>query len=286
MLRRLLLVLVPALAAPMAAHAAPFVFGYPVNVLWPGTDAVVVADFNGDGRDDLAAVRRHDYSETGWTSSVPATRRWLDGTGTFADGLVFGTVHVADLGADGTREILVGHDKGLGRLPMGWGGRLRFEDYPGEHACRNIATADLDGDGAPDALCLGADADAMLHYSNPVPSLPHLNTSDARHECRFAGTGQLKDVTGDGKPDLVLWFDRNQQLLRLSPRRRSCLPAGRGLHPMNTPASQSVEVFDLDHDGANEVVVTVPCNVPCANLHIYRQGPNGYLDRSQEFPDP
>ena len=56
MFKRLLLVLVSVTAFQTTAHSATFMFGWPIHLRSVEAAAVAVADFNGDGRDDLAAV--------------------------------------------------------------------------------------------------------------------------------------------------------------------------------------------------------------------------------------
>ena len=139
----------------------------------------------------------------------------------------FHIVQSADLGADGTTEILVGHEKGLAVYTWNGAGAFVLDDHPASYACLTIAAADLDGDGAPDVVCLGREADATLYYSDlaTVLGAPSYLQTAAMH----AGVAQLKDVTGDGKPDLLLASSSANSFFVYRHDGDRALPASRGL---------------------------------------------------------
>lgn len=281
MFERVLLVLIGVIAFQAPAYSARFAFSSPVNVGPAGATAVAAADFNGDGRDDLAAVVQSKllvYLQQGNSTLAPALTFEIYGTR-------FGTVQVADLGADGTTDILAGHEMGLAVYKWSAANGFMLDDHRASYACWNIASADLDGDGAPDVACLGTYADAMLFYSDPgaVLSAP-VYMQTAAMSGGTLGQLQLKDVTGDGKPDLLVASGpANSFFVYPNDGDRGFLPAVAYPYPAEV-WSHSVEALDLDSDDANEVVVTAPCNMPCASLFTYRQGEAGYLELSRTIP--
>ena len=283
MLKRFLLVLVPVMAFQATADSASFGFGAPVDRrVVGGAEAVAVADFNGDGRDDLVALM-HDHLEVSlqYADGSPGSSLRLEFPSSY--------VHViqgADLGADGTMEILVGHGAGLAIYKWDGSGGFDFANHSSS-SCWNIATADIDSDGATDVLCIGDDAEAMLFYSDPASVLAtptYMQT--AAMDAGQAGQAQLKDVTGDGKPDLLLASGfANSFFVYPHDGDRAFLPAVAYPYPEETYLwSHTIEAVDLEHDGVNEVVVTAPCNMPCAALYFYRQGAQGYLELSERRP--
>lgn len=289
MLTRFLSVLILVAAFPAAAHSATFAFKAPINVKTPAMNSrlpsdVVIADFNGDGRDDLAAMGL-DYFEVflqndGGTLSAP-----LAPEPPF--GVFLGAIHGADLDGDGARELLVGHQKGLAIYRSDGAGGFTLDDRRTEYACWNIASADLDGDGAPDVLCLGLYADAMLFYSDAGTGLgvpTYMQT--AAMQAGTLGQAQLKDVTGDGKPDLLLASgSANSFFVYRHDGDRGFLPAVAYPYPEAAYLwSHTIEALDLDGDGGNEVVVAAPCNMPCSTLYVYRHGNQPYLELAQSVP--
>lgn len=287
MLRRLLLVLVSVLAFQAASHAASITFAQPVHLRFTGTsNGVAVADFNGDGRDDLAvAVQISEASQT--RGYLKVLLQGEDGSMgpalTLQVPSVAHVVNVGQLRPSGASDILVGHQQGLAVYRWDGIGGFVLDNHPGAYSCTTMAAADLDADGATDALCLGAEADAMLFYGDPATGFepPRYMQTAAWN----AGSGRLKDITGDGRLDLLLASSAaNSFFVYPNDGARGFLPAVAYTYPENYLWSSAIEAMDVDHDGANEAFVAAPCNVPCATLYTYRQGVHGYLELSESVP--
>lgn len=161
----------------------------------------VVADFDGDGRDEIAAVRSNGESTVvsllesngEGVLSVTDTITPLD------EGFPV-KVGAGDVNGDGTPDLLVSvMPPGGSRLVMfagTKGGPLGTEQTLVEGFSGDIAVADVNGDGLPDLL-----GGATIHlakadggYEAPQPHhLPGANTFPVA----------VGDVNGDGRPDLI-----------------------------------------------------------------------------------
>ena len=249
--------------------------------------SVAVADVNGDGLDDAAVIAQHssmpDYVDLhflpqrsdgsfGTTVELPSA---------FGQFLV---VASADIYADGSSEMIVGHSQGM--TVYAWDGAgFSPRNHPSGGECAYLAIADLDEDDDLDIVCHGWGAEAHLYYgtrggdfSAPV----HMQTSASGTSSGFKQL-QLRDVTGDGKPDLVIASSETGSFF-VHPNDGSggFLPANGYPYPDEVYLYPgAVEVMDVDRDGANEVIVASPCNDPCSNLYVYRRTSQGYLALSK-----
>ena len=267
------------------AQAGGFAFGSPVNMTWwpGGTLALSVADFNGDGRDDLAVL---------YGGHLEVSLQ--DENGLLGQPVAFGiesidflTIAHADIGADGTIEILVGHDAGLAVYKWNGDG-FSLENHAASSPCWFMASADLDADGNPDVFCHGYHADAALYYSNWGPSLeaPVYMQTSAYGSPLYVMQAQLKDVTGDARPDLLLATSSSSAFfVYANDGERGFLPADAYSYPSEYALySGAIEAADFDGDGSNEIVVAMPCNAPCSSVLIYKRGADGYLGLSKTLP--
>ncbi|QSX77926.1 FG-GAP repeat domain-containing protein [Agrilutibacter solisilvae] len=263
-----------AAAVPVAAHAGAFMFGPPVQVWDKSTSAVAVADFNGDGRDDVAVVGMQLY--------VDVLLQQADGTllrtHRLSSPVTVFDLGVADLGKDGTRELLVGHARGLSTYKWNGANGFTLKEHAATYACQAIGTADLQGDGLEDVVCVG-DAEAMLYYGAMATGL----SAPSYMQVATVGRPRLRDVTGDGKPDLLLANGTsNSFFVYAHDGNRGFLPAVAYTYPKDYAWSQDIEV--VDHASAREVIVAASCNTPCATLYKYRRAPNGYFELAEQLP--
>jgi FG-GAP-like repeat len=144
------------------------------KVAWgpPGvsTRAMAVADFDGDGRLDIAAC----HEETGCFVYLN------DGKGGFGPGIEFQSrakgvplpysMLAADLNRDGRPEILVGYVDAPGVVYFNDGTGKKFQPVPfgdGKGAIYGMAAGDLDGDGWPDVVVARSDAPCFVMFNRP-----------------------------------------------------------------------------------------------------------------------
>ena len=266
------------------AHAGAFAFDPPTHVGSHGAYAVEVADFNGDGRDDLAAlVEGHlEVALQDGTGALAAPLRLEINSAYFHD------IQVADLGADGTIQLLVGHERGLAVYTWYGVGGYGVATYWAQVPCRFLATADLDFDGAADVYCHAQGFQGALYYSGPGNALqaPVYMQAPVNMGFSYIGEARLGDVTGDGKPDLVQTANGyNSFFVHAHDGARGFLPPVAYPYPEEDDSwSGAIEIMDVDGDGSNEVIVAKPCNRPCSEILVFSRGEHGYLALSQRFP--
>src|SRR3954454_21396794 len=158
----------------------------------PGaSNAVALADLNGDGKADLVAV-------SSFTSVLLG-----NGDGTFQTPYVAGyggySVAIADLNADGKLD-LVKTQGGSVLVQLGNGdgtfsAQTSYADGPGAF---RVAIADLDGDGRPD-LAVSGDTSVQVLLGNGDGTFQSAQkfSVDLPHALAIA------DLNNDGKPDIA-----------------------------------------------------------------------------------
>lgn len=277
-----MMAMVLALALPVASHGTAFTLARPVNVNMGTGDAVAVADFNGDGRDDLVAAAQ---------GHLEVRLQGADGKLTSPIRLEIPSSHInvvyrADVGGDGSVEILAGHNGGLAVYTWNGAGGFQLDDHPGAIPCINIAAGDVDGDGIPDVFCLGGYADAMMYRGDQSTGLAApVYIQTAAMGAGPLGDIRLDDLSGDGKPELLLSsLASNSFYVYRNDGAGGFLPAVAYTYPEEHSGSTAIVAMDVDRDGVKEVVVAAPTNRPRSVLYIYRQRTNGYLELSKTMP--
>jgi hypothetical protein len=131
------------------------------------TRAMAVADFNGDGRLDIAACHEN----------LGCFVYLSDSKGHFGDGIRFDkpaavpySMITADLNRDGRPEILVGYVNAPGVIYFNDGSGTKYQPVPfgdGKGAIYGMAAADLDGDGWPDVVVARSDSPCFVMFNRP-----------------------------------------------------------------------------------------------------------------------
>lgn len=131
------------------------------------TRAMAVADFNGDGRLDIAACHEN----------LGCFVYFNDGKGHFSEGVQFDkpaavpySMIAADLNRDGRPEILVGYVEDPGVVYFNDGTGKKYQPVPfgdGKGAIYGMAAADLDGDAWPDVAVARSDAPCFVLFNRP-----------------------------------------------------------------------------------------------------------------------
>jgi hypothetical protein len=218
----------------------------------PTVQALVVADFNHDGKLDVVATTTDPNADT--VAYLPG-----NGDGTFrlghtlTTGLATRFIQAADVDGDGNLDLVAGSStNGTLRVLRGTG-TGKFDtgvDYPapginGAFTSQAFDLADVDGDGKPDILAINSAASIIQVLYNDGSGGFHLKGSYATgHVPSGVASG---DLDGDGHQDVVE-VDAADGTLGVR------LGAGDGtLGPLTTYTvgshPQRVLLADLDGDG-------------------------------------
>ncbi|HLJ49369.1 MAG TPA: VCBS repeat-containing protein [Bryobacteraceae bacterium] len=131
------------------------------------TRAMAVADFDGDGRLDIAACHENLGLYVYFNAAKGKFGEGIKVAG--RDALPY-SMTTADLNRDGRPEIIVGYVKAPGAVYFNDGTgrkfrRVAFGDSNG--AIYGLAVADLNGDGYPDIVAARSDAPSLLLFNRP-----------------------------------------------------------------------------------------------------------------------
>jgi len=189
--------------------------------------ATSIADADGDGNQDLLI--------TGFDGDNPTATLYLgDGEGGFSEanagltGVGFSSTSIADVDGDGNRDLLItgssANSAVTATLYLGDGQGGFSEAGAGLAGVRfsSTSTADVDGDGNPDLLITGEDANfdptATLYLGDGQGGFSEANAGLTGVGGSFVGgSTSIADVDGDGNPDLLITgldanFDRTATL--------------------------------------------------------------------------
>jgi hypothetical protein len=242
----------------------------------PFSECCSVADFNGDGKLDLAAGRNW-YEAPGWKKHID----FRDGAETNGPETDDNSEFAMDVNRDGRPDIV---SSGWMRMK----GAFWYEN-PGQpgvkwpahriHAAENmegVIHGDIDGDG---------DDDILVNHWAPVRGqgmtwLEHIDKAPwlVEHvigkEGEYHGNG-LGDINGDGRVDIVTpsgWYENPGNNAATS----WTFHADYVIHGVNdtqrTAASHPVLVYDVNGDGLNDIIAGVSHDYGLAWLEQSKDG--------------
>jgi hypothetical protein len=176
-------------AVPGGSFTAPA--AYVGSVFSPSPYAVVVADFNGDGKADLA---------TSGSILLGNGDGTFQSVGTYPIGPTW--LVVADFNGDGKADLA-----GAGEVSLGNGdGTFQYPlAYPigAGYPVSTIAVSDLNGDGYADIAAFAGDGYLWVLLGNGDGTFQPAIKSSATNSRQFIYSMAIGDFNGDGKPDVV-----------------------------------------------------------------------------------
>ena len=203
-------------------------------------------------------------------------------------------VAAADFDGDGTPEIVAAGGKHTvvaflraGTDPV-TGDPLLLHDSTVEAGgvVRNLAVADLDGDGKPDVVLAVKGGLRILHNTSSGSSLsfePHPADPGGRLAEGQAPTDlSIADVTGDGRTDVVVTFPCEDRIAVL-PGGASALSFAPAVSTPVTGGPISVTAGDFDGDGDLEVASGRSRTMA---ISVFDVAANGALELRAEIPMP
>jgi hypothetical protein len=293
MKRILLAALLGAALLVCDASAANIRFLWPVDH-GPAVDVVTgiaAADVNGDGRLDAAAL-----TSCCWDPELEREKQEVhvffqrpDGTlappvVARSDRVYWSAIRAIDFDGNGTQELLAGHENGVQVIRWSAGNTFSAQDYPLGHQCLFMAVADVDADGAGDAVCHSLYGQASLLRGDGQGgfSPPHFFLTPDYGNPLSTKQVTLADVTGDQRPDLLLVGGTKSFYVMANNGFGGFFPAV--AYPLPSEFnSRGIEAMDVDGDGINELVLSSGGNGAYPRIHLYRRSPGGYLSLWKSF---
>lgn len=289
-----------ALALPFcaAAQAAPFGFDPYVQIPTYGeAESVAIGDVSGDGRDDLVVVTNAYFADA-WSNHVLIYAQLPDGTLAQPVAVAYTTTYgnarglvLADIDADGVRDIAVGYGGGLALLRRDGSGGYSLRNVVTNRGGDVLASLDVDRNGVADLVGLSHSGPATIYYSDgfgSIASQQTLNTS-------VGGFNDLEtgDLDGDGHADLAVMSGQLYAVPNLTVHRHD--GAVGWLAPQSyfvgtSQLTRGMAVGDFNGDGRDDVVLSRGSNSPTW-LWQYRQDAGGLLQpaatlASYDIPGP
>lgn len=239
-------------------------------------NSLATADFDGDGRSDLAGVLV-DANEVAVlrNGSQSGNIRFM-AADTFAAGLAPRAIVTADLNGDGKPDIVVANvnDNSVAvyqnaSAPGAISFQPKMDIGTGSHPVY-VAAADMDGDGMIDLVTADSSADSVSLFLNTTSVTGPI--SFAARVGLSAGSGPswivLGDLDGDGRPDMVVCDAVSNKFLIY---RNTSVPGAISFSPAASfPTGASplcAAIADLDGDGLPEVII---CRSGSSGLAVFR----------------
>ena len=232
--------------------------------------SIVAADFNGDGKPDVAVVNftSTTISMLRNTTAPGAATPSFAAQQTFATGAQPYSIAAADVSGDGKIDLFVTNlvDNSVSVLLNSTSAPGAAPDFGTQQVFatgsvpNSVTTADINGDGKPDLVAANrGGVSVMLNISVPGAATPSFASQEV-----FAAGGlpqfvAAADINGDGKPDLIVanYDNDNVSVLLDTTPPGANTPTFAVQKTFATGASPaSVAATDIDGDGKPDLVVS------------------------------
>jgi hypothetical protein len=241
---------------------------------------VIVADFNNDKRDDIAATTEDagiassaDYTlnlfyqdANGYLSSPSRIKYDLR---SYSTGLASG-----DINNDGLQDIVIAVWDTIKLFTQKPNGTMSFDrQWKGGDFADNLKIGDMNNDGLADIVVSHSPDDNITVYyqqkNKTFKASQYIIPSGGRNKLA------LGDVNGDGKTDIMLHVGQiNLGLVALIQRDTGLDRNYLGFRiPSPRFNFEDIEIGDLNHDGYEDLVACIGFNSPNAKLYIWYQNP-------------
>ena len=254
-------------------------------------DSVAVADFTGDGRDDVAAsalwyvygqpdqnnYKLYVYRQT-TTGTLSTPLEIQTNSGNWAGAMPLAT---GDLNNDGHADIAATHFDGID-LYYQSGGTLSPPVLLPMFWPRDVDITDVDGDGRSDLVATN-DGGVFLFLGLPGNAgfgPPSMVTGWWQTEI------EIGDVTGDGRADVVGIREYNSKVSVYAQQTDHTFAAGVD-YPTDGGqfrATNGLEVADVTGDGRDDVIATIGGNRPESLLNVFPQNQSSTLSPPTVYP--
>ena len=223
-------------------------------------DALAIGDLNGDGFADIAA----GGSYLTLLFNNPAVPGYFYTGGTLTNVPYFSSVAIGDLDGDGRNDLAVtGNDAVTVLLqdaaPLAPGSFAVKDTYTPGPKPRDVAIADVDGDGKPDLIVANAgikgdhkDANVSVLLQEHDPALRGTFQTAVNYETgTWSEAVAVGDLNNDGKPDVAVLNDSSVSVLLQSATPGVYLPR----YNLDAPPTVGMAIADLNADGLNDLAV-------------------------------
>jgi 6-phosphogluconolactonase (cycloisomerase 2 family) len=234
--------------------------------------SLILADLNGDGRNDLAVATNSGTTEVFLFESpegrFPGTAQSVLQSAGSLSSFIGQFMALGDLNGDGRNDLLVATAGNAASVFFSQGNGLPFHESPDSiletgdaESVQEVeipAIADLNGDGRSDAVVTnGQNGRVCLFFQEAAGSLPRLPDRVLSAEKGFHVIPTTADLNGDGREDLVLagW---NSKL-------RVFLQGAAGILPEEPDLDLNLAVApwwmgrgDVNGDGETDLIFTHP----------------------------
>ena len=249
---------------PNNPTADPFASVTPITLASGPSQAVAVADLNGDGWPDIL-VAHNGVNKAWFNTGAPATPfMGVTPTDIGADADNTQAVLLVDIDGDHDPDLITGNN-GVNRLYLNNGSSMPFMGVAAMSLTadsadtRSLATGDIDADGDLDLVVGNSGAPDRIYLNNgtrnPFMGVVGMNLDAARSSDTRAVV--VKDLNSDGWLDILVGHANADNLLYLNTK----MPATpfAGVTPYAFTGDQptvDLQSVDIDVDGDMDILVT------------------------------